>query len=134
MIKGSTSMPEKGHNVIVIGTSAGGLEALDALVSQLPTELPATIFIVQHMAPQNTGIALLNRLGKYKAFHCALATNGERFRAGRIYIGPADHHLLVKKDHVLVTKGARENRIALESIRCFGRRLRRTAPAWLRCS
>jgi len=103
-------MTGKGHNVIVIGTSAGGLEALDALVSQLPTDLPATIFIVQHMAPQNTGIALLNRLGKYKAFHCALATNGERFRAGRIYIGPADHHLLVKKDHVLVTKGARENR------------------------
>jgi len=103
-------MPAKGHNIIVIGTSAGGLEALDALVGQLPADLPSAIFIVQHMAPQNTGVALLNRLGRHKNFHCALATDGEKFRAGGIYIGPADYHLLVKKDHLLVTKGARENR------------------------
>src|SRR6266581_2290966 len=99
-------MPTKGHNIIVIGTSAGGLEALDALVSELPTNLPCAIFIVQHMAPQNTGVALLHRLGRHKAFHCSLATNGEKFQAGRIYIAPADYHLLVKKYHILVTKGA----------------------------
>jgi two-component system, chemotaxis family, protein-glutamate methylesterase/glutaminase len=102
--------PSKGHNIIVVGTSAGGLEALDALVSQLPTDLACAIFIVQHMAPENTGIALLSRLGRYRAFRCSLATNEERFEEGRIYIAPADHHLLIKKDHVLVTKGARENR------------------------
>jgi two-component system chemotaxis response regulator CheB len=104
------SMPSKGHNIIVIGTSAGGLEALDALVNQLPTDLASTIFVVQHMAPENTGVALLSRLGKYRAFQCSLATNKEKFGEGRIYIAPADHHLLIKKDHVLVTKGARENR------------------------
>jgi len=103
-------VPAKGRNIIVIGTSAGGLEALDALVGQLPTDLPSAIFIVQHLAPQNTGIALLHRLGRHKAFRCSLATNGDKFQAGRIYIAPADYHLLVKKDHVLVTKGARENR------------------------
>ena len=43
-------MPTKGRNIIVLGTSAGGLEALDQLVGQLPTDLPASIFIVQHMA------------------------------------------------------------------------------------
>jgi two-component system chemotaxis response regulator CheB len=100
----------KGHNIIVIGTSAGGLEALDALVGQLPTDLPSAIFIVQHMSPQNTGIALLHRLAKYKAFRCSLAIDAEKFQAGRIYIAPPDYHLLVKKDCVLVTKGARENR------------------------
>lgn len=103
-------MSAKGHDIIVIGTSAGGLEALDSLVGQLPTDLPSAIFIVQHLAPENTGIALLQRLGKHRAFQCALAVDGEKFHPGRIYIGPADHHLLVKKDHVLVTKGARENR------------------------
>src|SRR5581483_11485754 len=103
-------MSTKGHDIIVIGTSAGGLEALDALVSQLPEDLPAAIFIVQHMAPQNSGAALIRRLGRHKAFHCTLASNGQRFQPGRIYIGPPDHHLLIKKDHVLVTKGARENR------------------------
>ncbi|HWE48884.1 MAG TPA: chemotaxis protein CheB [Bryobacteraceae bacterium] len=103
-------MATKGHNIIVIGTSAGGLEALDALVARLPTDLPSAIFIVQHMAPQNTGVALLQRLGTHRAFHCALATNGERIQPGRIYIAPPDHHLLVKEHQMLVTKGARENR------------------------
>jgi two-component system chemotaxis response regulator CheB len=103
-------MRSTGRNIIVIGTSAGGLEALDDLVGQLPTDLPASIFIVQHMAPQNTGQALVHRLGRHKAFHCKLATAGESFKPGRIYIAPPDSHLLVKKTRVMVTKGARENR------------------------
>jgi two-component system, chemotaxis family, protein-glutamate methylesterase/glutaminase len=100
----------KGRNIIVIGTSAGGLETLDDLIGQLPTDIPAAIFVIQHMSPQNTGSALLHRLGKYKSFQCALAVNEEEFVEGRIYIGPSDYHLLVKKGHLLVTKGARENR------------------------
>jgi two-component system chemotaxis response regulator CheB len=99
-----------GRNIIAIGTSAGGLEALDELVGQLPPDIPAAIFIIQHMSPENTGIALLHRLRKYKAFRCALAGNNQKFVEGRIYIGPSDYHLLVKKGHTLVTKGARENR------------------------
>jgi two-component system chemotaxis response regulator CheB len=100
----------RGRNIIVIGTSAGGLEALDKLIGQLPTDIPASIFVVQHMGPENSGSALLHRLSRHRAFQCALAANGEKLRHGRIYIAPADHHLLVKKDHLLVTKGARENR------------------------
>jgi two-component system chemotaxis response regulator CheB len=103
-------MASKGRNIIVIGTSSGGLEALDALIGQLPTNLPASIFIVQHMAPENTGVALLHRLSRHRAFGCNLAKNGESFKPGQIYIAPPDNHLLVKKNNVLVTKGARENR------------------------
>ncbi len=103
-------MGMKGRDIIVIGASAGGLEALDSLVSQLRTDIPSAIFIVQHMAPEQTGSALLNRLGKYTAFRCKLAVDGEKFQAGRIYIASPDYHLLVKKEHLLVTKGARENR------------------------
>jgi two-component system, chemotaxis family, protein-glutamate methylesterase/glutaminase len=64
---------EKGRNIMVIGASAGGLEALDQLIGQFPTDIPAAILIIQHMSPENTGVALLHRLGKYKAFECALA-------------------------------------------------------------
>src|SRR5690349_671807 len=103
-------MASKRHDVVVIGTSAGGLEALDTLIGQLPTNLPSSIFIVQHMASENTGEALLHRLSRHRAFHCKLAKNGELFRLGRIYMAPPDTHLLVKKNKVLVTKGARENR------------------------
>jgi two-component system chemotaxis response regulator CheB len=110
-------MASKHRDIIVIGTSAGGLEALNALVGQLPSDLPSANFIVQHMAPQNTGFALLQRLGKYKSFGCKLADHGEKFQAGRIYIGPADHHLLVKEKHMLVTKGARQSIIAFRCLR-----------------
>jgi two-component system chemotaxis response regulator CheB len=103
-------MRRKGRNIIVIGTSAGGLEALDQIIGQLPSDLPASILIVQHMAPEDTGAALLHRLGRHKAFNCKLAEDGEVFEPGRIYIAPPDYHLLVKKNRLLVTKGARENR------------------------
>jgi two-component system chemotaxis response regulator CheB len=103
-------MSSKGRSIVVIGTSAGGLEVLDQLIRQLPTDLPAAIFIVQHMAPENSGGALLHALGKHKAFACKLASDGEAFQKGRIYIAPADYHLLVKQKTLLVTKGARENR------------------------
>jgi two-component system chemotaxis response regulator CheB len=57
----------------VVGTSAGGLEALDRLVGQLPTDLAASIFIVQHMAPHNSGEPLLRRLSRHpgeKRYRC----------------------------------------------------------------
>src|SRR5947209_1347733 len=101
-------MPAKGRDIVVIGTSAGGMDALDTLIGGLPTDIPCAIFVVQHLSPEATGDALLQRLGKHKAFRCKLADNGERFRAGRIYLGPPDHHLLVKEKQLLVTKGARE--------------------------
>jgi two-component system, chemotaxis family, protein-glutamate methylesterase/glutaminase len=100
----------KGRDIIAIGTSAGGMEVLDELIGQLPTDLPASIFIVQHMAPHNTAVALLRRLGRHKAFACKLADHGEVFKPGRIYIARPDYHLLVKETTLLVTKGARENR------------------------
>jgi len=103
-------MPPKGRDVIVIGTAAGGLEALDQLIGQLPTDLPASIVIVQHMDPGNSGEPLLRRLGRHQAFHPKLAEDGERLKPTRIYIAPPDNHLLIKKGKMLVTKGAAENR------------------------
>ena len=100
----------EGRSIIVVGTSAGGLEALDQLVGQLPTDLPASLFFVQHMAAHTSGEPLLRRLGRHQAFQPKLAADKERFKPGRIYIAPPDSHLLLKRDRVLVTKGARENR------------------------
>ena len=107
-------MPRKsqlgGHDIIVVGASAGGLEALDALIGQLPADLAASIFIVQHMAPENNGEALMRRLTRHKALDVRLAREGERITPGRVYVAPADNHLLLKAAKVLVRKGARENR------------------------
>jgi two-component system chemotaxis response regulator CheB len=103
-------MPGARRSIIVIGTSAGGLEALDGLVAQLSADLDASIFIVQHMPAEMTAKVLLARLSRHGAFQCKLAVDGETFKRRWIYIAPPDYHLLLKKTTVLVTKGARENR------------------------
>ena len=103
-------MTTTGHNIVVVGTSAGGLDALDQLVGRLPTDLAAAIFVVQHLSPETSGAPLIRRLGRHKAFQAKLAKEGERFKRGRIYVAPPDNHLLIKSDRMLVRKGARENR------------------------
>jgi two-component system, chemotaxis family, protein-glutamate methylesterase/glutaminase len=101
---------KRGRNIVVIGTSAGGLEALDQLVGQLPRDLNAAIFVVQHMSPESSGEVLVDLLRKHRALSCKLADDGEVFRPSTIYVARPDYHLLVKARTLLVTKGARENR------------------------
>jgi two-component system chemotaxis response regulator CheB len=107
-------MPRKrrstGHDIIVVGASAGGLEALDDLIGQFPADFGASIFVVQHMAPESSGAALTRRLSRHKAIDVRLAKEGERITPGRVYVAPSDNHLLLKAGKVLVRKGARENR------------------------
>jgi two-component system, chemotaxis family, protein-glutamate methylesterase/glutaminase len=98
------------RDIVVMGTSAGGLEALDEVITHLPADLPASIFVVQHLGMQNSGAAILNRLARHKAFRCSLARDGETFKPRGIYIAPPDQHLLIKDGRMKVTKGARENR------------------------
>lgn len=99
-----------GRNIIVVGASAGGLAAIDKLVAQLRADVPASLFVVQHMAADANGDALLHQLRKHDTLGCKLAQNGETFKPGTIYIAPPDQHMLVKERTMLVTKGARENR------------------------
>lgn len=103
-------MKSKVSRILVIGASAGGLDALGRLVAQLPTTFPAPVLIVQHMAADATGLMLLKVLTAKGRMPCKLAEDGDELETGCIYIAPSDHHLLVEKGAILVTKGARENR------------------------
>lgn len=96
------------HDIIVIGASAGGLEALRALVEELPHDFPAAILVVWHISPDSPGILpdILSRAGELPAIN---ATNLEAIVPDRIYIAPPDHHLLVEKGFLRITKGPREN-------------------------
>lgn len=96
--------------VVVIGTSAGGLDALSKLVAQIPKDFRAPIFVVQHMAAASTGTALRRALTRKDGPGCEEARHGAPFENGCIYLAPPDHHLMVAKGKMLVTKGARENR------------------------
>jgi two-component system chemotaxis response regulator CheB len=96
------------RDVIVVGASAGGVEALGRLVSGLPPELPASIFVVLHLLASGRSLldAILTRSGSLPA---TAAVDGERFERGHIYVAPPDHHLLVRGGHVELSVGPREN-------------------------
>src|SRR6186997_601342 len=88
-----------GHDIIVIGASAGGVEALVELVGGLPPDLPASLFVVIHFPPHSNSVlpGILSRAGRLAAAH---ATDGEKIQPGRITIAPPNHHLLIKRGYV----------------------------------
>lgn len=97
-----------GHDIIVVGASAGGVEALTQLVQGLPKALPAAIFIVIHFPAQGKSILpdILSRCGPLPAVH---AKDSEAIMHGRIYVAPPDHHLLVKRGYIRLVQGPKEN-------------------------
>lgn len=97
------------RNIIVIGTSAGGVFALKQLVSALPADFTASVLIAMHVSPHSTSLLpeILSAAGPLNATH---PFDGELIQPGRIYIAPPDHHMLVEYDQILVKKGPKENR------------------------
>jgi two-component system chemotaxis response regulator CheB len=97
------------RDIIVIGGSAGALPVLTELVSALPGDLPAAVFVVIHFSPHVRShlAAILSRAGPLPAVD---AQDGDPVLPGRIYVAQADHHLTLQKDLVCVHRGARENR------------------------
>ena len=108
-----TWLPEKAsmpvNRIVVVGASAGGVASLQALVSSLPPDLDAAVFIVLHI-PANFVSHLPEILSRKSPFPARHPAGRERIRAGRIYIAPPDHHLLIEEDCVIATRGPKENR------------------------
>ncbi|HEX8255976.1 MAG TPA: chemotaxis protein CheB [Thermoanaerobaculia bacterium] len=98
-----------GKDIIVIGTSAGGIEALQKLAAALPIDFPASIFVVLHTSPSSPGV-LAHIIDEAGPLPAANAVRGERIRPGRIYVAPPDHHLLILPGKIELTRGPRENR------------------------
>lgn len=94
--------------VVVIGASAGGVEAITRLVSTLPADLPYAVMVVLHMPAQAPSVLprIVDRAGPLQA---VAAQHGSPLEAGQVYVATPDHHLLIDGDHVAVTKGPTEN-------------------------
>jgi two-component system chemotaxis response regulator CheB len=95
--------------IICVGTSAGGIRALEEFVVQLKPEMDAAFFVVLHLSRKGIGEFLFQRLENSTNLECKLAENDEPIRRGVIYIAPPDNHLLVAKGKIVVGRGAREN-------------------------
>ena len=108
MAHGNGNEPGPHRDVVVVGTSAGGVGALRGIVSALPADLPASVFVVMHSAPEQ-GTRLADILSQWGPLPAHTAVHGERIRPGQIYVAPNDNHLTLHRDFVRVTRGPKEN-------------------------
>lgn len=99
---------ERARDLIVIGASAGGVEALRRLTADLPPDLRAGVVVVLHLAPgAASGLpAILGRSGALAASH---ARDRESLLPGHIYVAPPDRHVVVSDGVLRLTSGPREN-------------------------
>ena len=99
-------MPD--HGIVVVGASAGGVEALVDLAASLPSDLSAAVFVVLHLPATGTS-ALPEILSRHGPLPAAHVRDSEPIQPGRIYVAPPDHHVLVRTGHVHLSRGPREN-------------------------
>ncbi len=83
-------------NIVAIGTSTGGPNALADLIPQLPANFPVPIVIVQHMPPIFTR-QLAERLDSLTPLHVHEAQEGKKLEAGQVWIAPGDYHMTVAR-------------------------------------
>lgn len=96
--------------IIVVGTSAGGMNALIEFVSQLQVEMDAAVFIVMHLSRTSISDFLVHRLQPHTSLPCKIAKENTAIQRGRVYIGAPNAHLLVKKNKIILGHGPEENR------------------------
>lgn len=94
--------------VVVVGASAGGVEALRAMTVGLPADLAAAVLVVLHMPAGGTSVlpAILKRTGSLPAAH---VRDGEPLRGGHLHVARPDHHLLIVDGTVALSRGPTEN-------------------------
>jgi two-component system chemotaxis response regulator CheB len=96
------------RDVVVVGASAGGVEALRTLLGELPPDFPAAVLVVLHMPP-GAHSALPAILGRVCALPVEAAEHGAPLTPGTVTVGVPDHHLMVAGDQLLLARGPREN-------------------------
>ncbi len=94
--------------MVVVGASAGGVEALQHIVAALPADYPGAVCVVLHIPPQAPSV-LPRILSRAARLRCVAAEDGMALHAGMVYVAPPDHHVLLAPGRIRVTRGPREN-------------------------
>ena len=97
------------RDIVVIGASRGGVDALTGIVAALPPSLQSTLLIVLHTSPTHVSQfpAILSGAGPLPAEH---GRNGARIERGHIYVAPPDHHMTVGPiDFIRLNRGPKDN-------------------------
>lgn len=98
----------KERDIVVIGASAGGIEALSEVVANLPPEFPGSVFVVIHVPADATSALpkILSRRGNLPAKH---PRDGEAFQRGQIYVAPPNCHMMLEAKRIRLVRGQREH-------------------------
>lgn len=103
-MKQQKDSPDSGNSsafdVVAIAASAGGLNAINVVLSNLPIDFPATIVVVQHLDPRHRSL-IAKILGRNTHLPVKQAEHGDHLEPGKVYIAPPNQHLLVNSDHTL---------------------------------
>jgi two-component system chemotaxis response regulator CheB len=97
------------RDVVVVGASAGGIEALGALLGRLPAGLDAAVLVVVHI-PAHTPSQLANVLGRVSRLPVVESVDGTPLERGKVFVARADRHLMLAEGLVRVTRGPKESR------------------------
>jgi two-component system, chemotaxis family, protein-glutamate methylesterase/glutaminase len=97
------------RDIVVVGASAGGVEALQTLIAGLPADFPAAVLMVLHM-PAHSPSLLPGILARKGRLPITDAKDGEVPVPGRVYVASADRHLLLGPDCIRLSRGPKENR------------------------
>jgi protein-glutamate methylesterase cheB len=101
MAMGGRGDPHARMRIVVVGSSTGGPQALQTVITSLPEDFPCPVVVVQHMPPGFTN-ALAGRLHCVSKVRVQEARDGDILKPGCVYIAPGDRHL-----RVLSESGAR---------------------------
>jgi two-component system, chemotaxis family, protein-glutamate methylesterase/glutaminase len=96
--------------IVVIGASAGGLNALTEMVQSLQMGLDVAYCIVLHLSRKGIGDFIVHRLGQVTEMACSLVVNGGPIKKDNIYIARPNQHMLVKDNKFILGAGPEENR------------------------
>ena len=96
-----------GTHVVVVAASLGGLQALKAIVSTLPADLPASLFIVMHIGTWPSRLPEL--LAAESSLPVVHGSDGAAITAGTVYIAPPDRHMLLGDGSIILSTAPKEN-------------------------
>lgn len=92
-------MSAEPRDLVAIGASAGGVEAIQTLLGMVPGDFAATLFVTIHRSPTHSP-ELARALGRRSRIRVCEPADGERFVPARAYVAPADQHMLVFGDRI----------------------------------
>jgi two-component system chemotaxis response regulator CheB len=86
--------------LIVIGTSAGGLDAMKSILPKFPPAFPVPVVVVQHISPQSDGF-MIHYLNSISSIRVKEAEEKETLKPATVYFAPPNYHLLIEDNHTL---------------------------------